>query len=1005
MNKQRYKKNDKERIFSYNKNKSKKLKKLGIIPEENNNINTELEQSNIRPILINKNKSFKTQYNLLIKDIEIDTDSKFNTQRLNSDKKFQKILNEMSEDKKENTSNEKINSNKNDIIIFDSGKKKDGLIKLISSNNSDSLGNEKFTKNINLNININNNIQYEIDKNKKNKEEENNDLNQSLNSLIKIAEKNCLYFNDCIDSESSRDINKGINKNNEKKIYNSNNKENIIKVGKHKNKLNKNNNLNLSSQSNQTFKKISNTKPISDNKNFKKKEINQIKQEKINEDNITNKTLPSKNIIPKGNNIKDKNPIYNKKKNIQSSKEFKNTTRNQSLQLRKKENGKIYKKIRNDSLNAFSIGKKNIIELNDYNKIDNGINTNKNSIKYHNSTYHPDINLFNQQAFHRYTYNEKNFNKLREEKFLANNRFFEANISLDNCFSNRSHYENNIDYGMNKIYKRPTVFISKNNIKKGKSLEKTKSQDFNIIERKTSRQQKKVNYNRVFQRAKTNKNNPVTTYIKKNLQNPQNTKSNNILSNNKNNKNIYVITKSRNERLYNDGNELNTFNYNNKINLDENSNLNLKKYEEIYNNGYQKNLFHNNNINFSQKLGDLLILEEKLCDIILNLKKYKKADNQCYDFLIFYFNFSMYKHLEKIFGNEIDEEIVRLYLNYALITILITYKFSINYNELLDILSLIEILQLCHRNLILIYEQILNLILKENIKNKWVEKLQEIVKYSKNSSGRIFQNENIITSLIGKINFNTNCLIKKIKSILYINKYEDKNLIINFIKNLNQKTYEEIYIFFKEHIFIIDNIEGSIPPSIYKPRQYTQHHHNYPFIKEPNKKKYSLILDLNETLISLKYTNNSKGLIRVRPYLYEFLDEVNKYYEIILFTGSTKIYAESIIEALEKKKKYFDYILYREYLVKCGDCYLKDLSKIGRPLDSVIIVDNNLENFKIHKENGIYIKSFWGENNEDNALYNLTNILVKIAKEKSDVRDGLRNLRDEIIFKISGNLS
>ena len=51
-----YKKNDKERIFSYNKNKSKKLKKLGIIPEENNNINTELEQSNMRPILINKNK-------------------------------------------------------------------------------------------------------------------------------------------------------------------------------------------------------------------------------------------------------------------------------------------------------------------------------------------------------------------------------------------------------------------------------------------------------------------------------------------------------------------------------------------------------------------------------------------------------------------------------------------------------------------------------------------------------------------------------------------------------------------------------------------------------------------------------------------------------------------------------------------------------------------------------------------------------------------------------------
>ena len=293
---------------------------------------------------------------------------------------------------------------------------------------------------------------------------------------------------------------------------------------------------------------------------------------------------------------------------------------------------------------------------------------------------------------------------------------------------------------------------------------------------------------------------------------------------------------------------------------------------------------------------------------------------------------------------------------------------------------------------------------EDDIKNIWIEKLNQIVNYSKKSSEQIFPSKNYIISLVGKINFITNCLIKKLKNILYNNKYQNKNIIINFIKNLNQKTYEEINDFFIDYIYIIDNPECSILPQAYKPIHPNSQCQNYPFIKTPNKKRYTLILDLNETLINLKYANHSKGLIRVRPYLYQFLDEIKIYYELILFTGSSENYTNSIVEGLERKKKYFDFIFHRKYLVKCGDCYLKDLSKIGRPLNSTIIIDNNPLNYKLQKENGICIKSFWGDNNEDAALFYLIKILTDIAKDNNDVRDGISKYKDQIISKVSSNI-
>jgi len=54
--------------------------------------------------------------------------------------------------------------------------------------------------------------------------------------------------------------------------------------------------------------------------------------------------------------------------------------------------------------------------------------------------------------------------------------------------------------------------------------------------------------------------------------------------------------------------------------------------------------------------------------------------------------------------------------------------------------------------------------------------------------------------------------------------------------------------------------------------------------------------------------------------------------------------------------------------------FVKDLSKIGRPLNKTIIVDNIAENFARQPDNGIFIKS-WFEDPNDTALLELAPLL------------------------------
>ena len=150
---------------------------------------------------------------------------------------------------------------------------------------------------------------------------------------------------------------------------------------------------------------------------------------------------------------------------------------------------------------------------------------------------------------------------------------------------------------------------------------------------------------------------------------------------------------------------------------------------------------------------------------------------------------------------------------------------------------------------------------------------------------------------------------------------------------------------------------------------------------DTQKYKYTLVLDLDETLVHYIEEENS-AYVQVRPYADYFLKELSKHFEIVLFTAAEEDYTDIVLKELNKNK-YITHILCRKYTELNNGSYIKDLSKLGRDLSKVCIVDNNKDNFSLQPENGLFISSYFGEQN-DNELYLLCQDLMKIIEIQPD---------------------
>ena len=162
-----------------------------------------------------------------------------------------------------------------------------------------------------------------------------------------------------------------------------------------------------------------------------------------------------------------------------------------------------------------------------------------------------------------------------------------------------------------------------------------------------------------------------------------------------------------------------------------------------------------------------------------------------------------------------------------------------------------------------------------------------------------------------------------------------------------------------------------------------------PFIKKATDKKFSLVIDLDETLIhNLNLPFGYYFLIR--PGVFELFEAIHKIYEIVIFTASSKRYAYSIINKIDYKNN-VDFILHKKYIIYEDGNPIKRLDMLGRDINKIIFVDNLEINAKYNKKNLYHISS-WYNDVYDEEIFKLKDKLMKIANSdnyKNDITKGL----------------
>lgn len=188
--------------------------------------------------------------------------------------------------------------------------------------------------------------------------------------------------------------------------------------------------------------------------------------------------------------------------------------------------------------------------------------------------------------------------------------------------------------------------------------------------------------------------------------------------------------------------------------------------------------------------------------------------------------------------------------------------------------------------------------------------------------------------------------------------------------------------------------------------------------------RHTLVLDLDETLVHSSYTSEEwfpeQGdfecdvhagdetvhcFVRLRPGVTEFLEKVSGLYEVVLFTAGIEAYGREVLRLLDPDAKFFHHALFRQhcsyYLTGPSGCtsvqpdvsngsgafhnighsepgeYVKDLSRLGRPIDRVIIIDNNPKCFMLHPRNAIE-STTWRYDRSDNELANFGEFLEAV---------------------------
>ena len=462
-------------------------------------------------------------------------------------------------------------------------------------------------------------------------------------------------------------------------------------------------------------------------------------------------------------------------------------------------------------------------------------------------------------------------------------------------------------------------------------------------------------------------------------------------------------------------------------------------------------------------LENILELEKRIKFLLDKINKYQICQKECYEYIIYFFDNNLYNeeskifkhnHTKKNFLDNLKIEILCFFLCYDITfsksfnqtAILFKTIFNIIHTNFLIFASYLitnnqmninKFNQKHLENLISIIDQDLKVKLNKREMN-YYDILQLITNNSKNINNYY---KMVIDNIYGQYYLSNNnnirfpqCLNNENKSNLTEDEFLNikSSFFFDSYRLLTNYNFEDLYEFFNiylnkkrnliknqklENNFIDNNNISNRNSKRIKLNIIENKIEKYLLPKIKSNYKYSLVLDLDETLICIKRDSNNKikhnkfnnlMTLILRPGLLDFLHKMKKLYELILFSLGTSEYVSPIIKNIEKKEKFFEHILYREHVTYDDNGnFFKNLNLLNRDVKNILIVDDNSKNFKYHKSNGICIKPFYGDlNNDKITLKILGNILFKIrydADLTGDIRISLNKEKNNMLFSQIAN--
>ena len=133
-------------------------------------------------------------------------------------------------------------------------------------------------------------------------------------------------------------------------------------------------------------------------------------------------------------------------------------------------------------------------------------------------------------------------------------------------------------------------------------------------------------------------------------------------------------------------------------------------------------------------------------------------------------------------------------------------------------------------------------------------------------------------------------------------------------------------------------------------------------------------------IITVEY-NKLEVYVCIRPGVENFLKSLSPFFEIIVFTAASQNYADHVLDHIDPDH-IIKYRLYRESCTQFNGVFVKDLSRLGRDLQKVIIIDNSPAAYMLQPYNAIAITD-WFDDQLDTELDSILDFLLKYKNSEN----------------------